>query len=208
MFTSRPADAEQLEAGTNEPETKKQPVPMVWIPATLCVGLLIAAIYLGGRIVTASHRAPAAHSVAVAMQKQAAPIEKAPEPVQKAAAPVAAPPVVVPAKPAAPVPVQAVSSPNPTPPKRQTDSDDIEKQIPMITPKAGERYIQVGALDPDATRRYIPQLRQLKLEPHVAPGPKPELLRVLIGPFANQDAVASIKNELDSARIENFVRRY
>ena len=78
----------------------------------------------------------------------------------------------------------------------------------MITPKAGERYIQVGALDLEATRRYLGKLRQSKLEPHVAPGPKPELLRVLIGPFADHDSLVATKNDLESAGIDNFVRKY
>ncbi len=37
-------------------EQHKKTIPMVWIPATLVVGLLIAGIYLGGRIVAAHGR--------------------------------------------------------------------------------------------------------------------------------------------------------
>jgi cell division septation protein DedD len=160
-------------------------MPLVWIPATLCVGLLIAAIYLGGRILTAhSHAAPApVHSQAAVAKPAAAP----------------AAPTVTPA-----IPVATVqANPEPEAPELETD-----EQVPMITPKEGERYIQVGALDLESTERYIPKLRQAKLEPHVAPGPKPELLRVLIGPFADQDSLAGIKNQLDGAGIPNFVRKY
>jgi cell division septation protein DedD len=154
-------------------------MPLVWIPATLCVGLLIAAVYLGGRIVTA-HSHPT-------------------KPVQTkvAAAPVA------PAIPAA-IPSPAVQ----TPPKAEEPKLVADEQVPMIDPQAGERYIQVAALSLEATRRYVGQLRDAKLAPHVAPGPKPELLRILIGPFADQDALTQKKRELELAGIDTFVRKY
>jgi len=78
----------------------------------------------------------------------------------------------------------------------------------MIAPQSGERYIQVSALNQEAARRYVTQLRHANLKPLVAPGPRPELLRVLLGPFADQDALAQTKNDLERAGIKNFVRRY
>jgi cell division septation protein DedD len=164
-------------------DARKERMPLVWIPATLCVGLLIAAIYLGGRILTA-------HSHA------AAPVPS------RVAAPIA--PVIPAAKVQAdPQPKSEAPAPLPEAPKLVTD-----EQIPMIAPQAGERYIQVSALTAEAAERYIRQLRQAKLEPHMAPGPRPELLRVLIGPFADQDALTQTKNDLERAGIKNFVRRY
>jgi cell division septation protein DedD len=167
-------------------------MPMLWIPVTLCVGLLIAAIYLGGRIL-------AVHSHAIA------PVEAA-----------VVQPQLVQAKPAVPAPVAPPvvgAKPEPKPetpsqPKAEAPALSRGEPVPMITPKAGERYIQVGALDLEATRRYIGVLRQAKLEPHVAEGPKPELLRVLIGPFADNDSLVATKNGLDTAGIENFIRQY
>ncbi len=157
-------------------------MPLIWIPATLCVGLLIAAIYLGGRILTA--HSPTAAPVQASTAVQTRPAAQA-----------------APAIP--PQPKSEVPAPLPEAPKLVTD-----EQIPMITPQAGERYIQVSALSAEAAERYIRQLRQAKLEPHVAPGPRPELLRVLIGPFADQDALTQTKNDLERAGIKNFVRRY
>ena len=78
----------------------------------------------------------------------------------------------------------------------------------MITPQTGERYIQVGALNPEATRRFVKRLRNENLEPHVAPGPKPELLRVLIGPFNDRDALTEEQNQLQAQGIDTFVRKY
>jgi cell division septation protein DedD len=60
----------------------------------------------------------------------------------------------------------------------------------------------------EAAQRYMGKLREAKLEPHVAPGPRPELVRVLIGPFADQDSLTRTKSELESARIDHFVRKY
>ncbi len=78
----------------------------------------------------------------------------------------------------------------------------------MIAPQKGERYIQVGALNEEATRRFIQRLRNEKMEPHVAPGPTPELMRVLIGPFDNRDALNEKKAQIETEGIKTFVRQY
>jgi SPOR domain len=159
-------------------DARKEGMPLVWIPVTLCVGLLIAAIYLGGRILTA-------HS-------QAAVPVQTPAPVQTSA------PFQTPE-------LAQTSEPAQTNPAATLATDD---EVHMIAPQAGQQYLQIGALNLEETRRYIEQLRQAKLEPHVAPGPRPELLRVLIGPFADQDALTRAKDDLARAGIKNFVRRY
>lgn len=196
MITAEPAGTPEEEAPSPVAPlatTKEERMPMVWIPATLCLGLLIAAIYLGGRIITANRHASTAQRTTI-VQPKPAPL---PAPAPAAAAPVP----VVEAK-AGPPAQPATADPKP-------DATPLDlSQVPMITPKAGERYIQVGALDLEATRRYLGKLRQSKLEPHVAPGPKPELLRVLIGPFADHDSLIATKNDLESAGIDNFIRQY
>jgi len=188
-----------LETAPSSEEHKKR-IPLIWIPATLSVGLLIAAIYLGGRIVSAHpHGTPAA---ALHLAKTAAP----------APAAVAATPVTpsIPAVSQTLPPVEE-SSPAPEPvSSAQVTPITPNDEIPIITPKAGERYIQVGALDLEmtATRRFVDRLRNEKLEPHVAPGPKPELMRVLIGPFDNPDALSARQAQLQAEGIDTFVRQY
>jgi cell division septation protein DedD len=81
-------------------------------------------------------------------------------------------------------------------------------QVPLIDPRPGERYLQVGALDSESTRRFLQRLQNENLEAHVAPGPKPELLRVLIGPFDNRDALNEKKAQIESEGLETFVREY
>jgi cell division septation protein DedD len=173
------------EAAANTEEHKKR-IPLVWIPATLGVGLLIAAIYLGGRILKAHPQAPEAVHLAAAV----VPVAK---PLVQPSAPEPAPPPPTPATVARPEPLTVVTP------------DD---GIPMISPQAGEMYIQVGALDQEATRRFVQRLRDEKLEPHVATGPTPQLMRVLIGPFDNRDALNERKAQLEMEGIATFVRQY
>jgi cell division septation protein DedD len=178
------------------PEEHEKRIPLVWIPVTLGVGLLIAAIYLGGRIVT-GHTTAKPTVVQVAAPTSAQPLAKSEvsEVKQEAGPPPAEqkPVVAEPLKPLKAEPLTVVTP------------DD---GIPMITPQSGELFIQVGALDQEATRHFIQRLRREGLEPHVAPGPKPELMRVLIGPFDNRDALNERKAQFDAERIDNFVRRY
>ena len=157
-------------------EEHEKRVPLIWLPATILVGLLIAAIYLGGRIVQAHSNAKPAvvHlSSPVSVQTPLVASEKLPE-------------------------IKPVPLTDPTP----------EEAIPMITPKGGELYIQVGALNQAATRRFVQRLRHAKLEPHVALGPTEELLRVLIGPFDNREALNEKKAQIESEGIETFVRQF
>jgi cell division septation protein DedD len=173
------------EAAANTEEHKKR-IPLVWIPATLGVGLLIAVIYLGGRIVKAHPQASETVHPAVSVSPPVKPTVR--------------PAVSEPAPPPPPPPT-AVS---PEPLTVVTPDDGI----PMISPHAGEMYIQVGALNAEATRRFVQHLRDEKLEPHVATGPAPELMRVLIGPFDNRDVLNERKAQLEIEGIATFVRQY
>jgi cell division septation protein DedD len=170
-------------------ETRKERMSLVWIPATLSVGLLIAAAYLGSRILTAQH--PTGVKIKIAAPMTSVPTAPVPAAIVQADPPPKAPSI------------QSEAPAPPEPPQLATD-----EQIPMIDPQAGERYIQVSALTEEAARRYIRELRQAKFAPHIAPGPRPELMRVLIGPFADQDALALAQSDLARAGITNFVRRY
>jgi cell division septation protein DedD len=177
-------------------------MPLVWIPATICVGLLIAAVYLGGRILTAHSHAPAA--------VQTEPAALHPAPAIPAATP--APAVQAPAEQAPAEQAPAEQAPAEQAPAEQAPAEalaQLKAEAPeLIAPQAGQRYIQVAALNLEAAQRYVGRLRQAKLEPHVAPGPRPELVRVLIGPFADQDSLTRAKSELECARIDHFVRKY
>jgi cell division septation protein DedD len=192
MITIKPSSASDnpsLPPEDSEEELKKR-IPLVWIPATLVVGLLIAAIYLGGRIVKAHPSANPSSANSPVVQKATPAV---PPPTQPAkAAPVAEPPA----------PPTTVSRSEPLTVVTPDDG------IPMITPQTGEHYIQVGALDQEATRRFVQRLRKENLNPHVATGPTQQLMRVLIGPFDNRDALNERKAQLEIEGIATFVREY
>jgi len=212
-------------------EAPKKPIPMAWIPATLGLGLLLAILYLGGRIITAkAHSAPSAPAAPVAQKVPAAatpappaavaetpkpdPFQpQAPAPAQpvvqaKVEAPVP-PPTVEPKPPAVkPERVAEIKTPVPAPqPADVAPSEDLAG-LPTITPQAGQRYIQIGALIPKAAHRYLDGLKLSQLDPHIAPGPTPELVRVLVGPFRDRDSSAAVQAQLDAQGIQNFVRVY
>jgi len=179
-------------------ESQKKPIPMVSIPAIIAIGLVIAAAYLVSRIVTAHRSAPAAaHSASTTVKPRPVPAPVAPAVPASAAIPV--------------VKATAVIKTETKPAKQPAEVSKavaVEDAIPMITPKAGQRYIQIGALDQEATRLFVLKLRKEKIEPHVAPASKPELLRILIGPFENRDALNAEKAQLELEGMETFVRQY
>jgi len=217
-------------------EPAKKPIPMVWIPATLGLGLLIAIAYLGGRIVTAkAHSTPAVRPVAAAPKTPAAapPLvavaTETPKPsplVETKPAPPSQPvaekpsPLVKPSPVPEPKPAVAAATPvsetKPvavvvTPLAETTSAPPVAEELadlPTIQPQPGQRYIQIGALVPRATRRYLNTLDQAKLDPHVAPGPTPDLVRVLVGPFHDRDSLAAVQSQLDAQGVQNFIRQY
>jgi cell division septation protein DedD len=174
--------------------TNKKRMPLVWIPATLIVGLLIAAIYLGGRIVT-GHQAPPAAASAI----EQPPAPQAPPAQPPAAEPVSAPPAVQPAQ---------ESVVNPEIKSEPTLPNELTSPHPLTTPHQGERYIQIGAFNQEATTRFVLNLRIKKMEPHIAPGPTPEILRVLIGPFDSLGSLDEKKAQLEREGFDTFVRQY
>jgi cell division septation protein DedD len=186
MITIRPSTIENNSADLPEaaPNTEehKQRIPLAWIPVTLGIGLLIAALYLRGRIVT-----PHLHAKPEAAHVETPIIAKA-ETVAPPETNVVPPDTnVAPASPALP------------------DPDD---GVPMITPQSGDLYIQIGALNVEATRRFVQRLRNEKREPHVAIGPTPDIMRVLIGPFDNPDKLIEELSRLHSEGIDTYIRKY
>lgn len=198
MIARTPPEYETEAAEDPQEETKS--ILRFWIPATLVVGLLIAAAYLGGRILTSHSHAkkvsspPLEHIVAPA---------PAPAPVKLEVKQTVSPPEAITTPPAPSASTEAPAPAVPAPASAEQPMD-----YPVITPEPGQHYIQVGALNSDATRRFVTDLRKKSFDPHVAPGPTPELNRVLIGPFANLDELDKTKAQLRLKGIPTFVRRY
>src|SRR5271155_5483852 len=101
---------------TDATEQKKR-IPLLWIAATLSVGLLIAAVYLGARIVTARRGSKPMERTSIT----APPVVAAP-PI---APPVAAEPVV---------PAVEPQESTPTPVSEPATTSWAKDPVPIITP--------------------------------------------------------------------------
>ena len=191
--------SQEINAPDDQP---KQRVPLAWIPVTLGVGLLIAALYLKGRIwVPHPHTPPNPPRVIMPPFAKPVPPPDAPKPAQPESEPIAAP-----SAPETATDAPAVEHPFVGPTLQEVEAS--EQGISLITPHPGERYIQVGAFNEQATRRFVEHLKHESRQPHVAAGPTPQILRVLIGPFDDPDKLAEEKKRLESEGVDTFVRKY
>ena len=101
----------------------------------------------------------------------------------------------------APVPPKAAEKPAPRPTINATN-------FILITPQAGERYLQIAAVSPHMVLTYVDNLRKVNLDAVVAPGPTPDLLRVLVGPFSDRESMDQAKARLEAAGKHPFIRDY
>jgi cell division septation protein DedD len=109
----------------------------------------------------------------------------------------------------APVNVPAQAAPKLAASKPAAKSLDLEpKAFTLVTPQPGERYLQVAAVSPHMVLTYVDTLRKVNLEAVVAPGPTPDLLRILVGPFSDQDSLNQAKTLLEAAGKSPIIRSY
>jgi cell division septation protein DedD len=156
-------------------------IATVWIPAVLGLGLITAFAYVGVRIVAGKPQ----------VQSNASPA-KIESPVIKA-----------------PVNVPAQAAPKPAAPKPAPKSVDLEpKAFTLVTPQPGERYLQVAAVTPHMVLTYVDTLRKVNLDAVVAPGPTPDLLRILVGPFSDQNSMDQAKAQLEAVGKSPIIRSY
>ena len=78
----------------------------------------------------------------------------------------------------------------------------------LMTPQPGERYLQVAAVSPHMVLTYVDNLRIANLDAVIAPGPTPDLLRVLVGPFADRDSMDKAKALLQASGRSPIERSY
>ncbi len=214
------APASGAERPAADGETAKTRLPWIWIPVVICLGLLVAAGYVGARILASRPVARPVQVVIPAAPKQIAAIPAAENPVAQTPletttmAPVTAedqPPQIVSSSrgPSSNPGSSNVVSSNPVPVHSPWQpASPASEDWGLITPQPGERYIQISALNTTAARRYIEQLRRGPLEPHLAPGPTPTIVRVLIGPFHDTDSLLNTRADLKAAGIDCFIRDY
>lgn len=194
---------------------RRKRITYLAIPVTIGVGLLVAIIYIGGRMVTAKPHAPApvvTASVPAAVPAPA-PVEPAkvdPPKTQPPSPQAPAKPAVEAAKPTLDVKKQDAPIAKVVPPATPAPKPAAHKNAPLtlITPRAGETYLQLAAFTPRTILTYLDGLRAGGLEPSVAPGPTPDILRVLVGPFPDSEALSKAKARLDAEKIEWIIRAY
>ena len=158
----------------------KKRIASVWIPAILGLGLIMAFAYVGVRIVAGKSQVQPTASLA----KIEAPAIKAP----------------------VNVPTQAAPKPAPKPGLKTANVE--AKAFTLVTPQPGERYLQIAAVTPHMVLTYVDTLRKVNLDAVVAPGPTPDLLRILVGPFSNQNSMDQAKAQLEAAGKPPIIRSY
>jgi SPOR domain len=163
-------------------------------------------------------KAPNVAAKAVPEVPKAAPVVvKAPPVVVAKAAPVVAKSVPDVPK-AAPQIATALPAPRPEvkpdalPPTEHASAAALPKaSVPvpkLITPQARERYLQLAALGPSYTERYLPQMRAQGYNVVVAPGPTDGIYRIVVGPFPDRPALERQKAVFEAAGIQTMERVY
>jgi cell division septation protein DedD len=187
---AKPATIEETFAQATE---KRRRMIYLAIPGSIGLGLLLAILYVGVRVVSARrHAQPSApvKQAAIVVPTVNAPPAHLPPPAEK--------PIEKPV-----AKVEKKTKPEPAAPKPTGSAPLV-----LITPRTGETYLQLAALSPQATLKYLDELRQDNLEPCVAPGPSPGLLRVVVGPFPDSASLARAKEHLNTSKLEWIVRSY
>jgi len=213
-----------LEPENPATEQPKKPIPLTAIPITLAIGLVVALGYVGIRVM-----APSAHATTIVLPKPAADHSLAnaevPQPVTADVAPsavIAPAPVVHSVSAAATADVRpglvarAQESPVPTPPSDPLDAPQAspsqasaaEKNLDLIAPRPGERYLQIAAIAASMVPSFLADLKKYNVRASVAPGPHDGLVRIVIGPFADRDSAARAKDQIQTKWTDCFVRLY
>lgn len=190
------------------------------IPITLSVGLLVAAGYVGHRIVTAKSQPVQPVQNAVVAPPPAAKLAPvAEEPVVEEKVQATEAPRVQVQAPAPAVQHEPAAVPQAAPPselvatQEQAAQENVLESVTddgsaLIDPQPGQRYLQIAAISSQAVTWFMADLRRNHLEVRLAPGPREGLRRVLIGPFPNWDSLNATKAQIQKMWPDCFVRVY
>jgi cell division septation protein DedD len=203
---SAAATSEPVPGAPDSVAERKKRLQLMAIPITLSVGLLVAAGYVGHRIVSAKSAAPqqTVHTQVPAAPSAPAPVapdheeERVPSAASSSGAtvtPAVHPPETLATK-------EAVTLPafEPVP----TSSEDTG----LIDPQPGQRYLQIAAISSRAIDWFMAEQRRNNMHVRLAPGPHEGLVRVLIGPFPDWDSLYGVKAQIQKMWPDAFVRAY
>jgi cell division septation protein DedD len=110
---------------------------------------------------------------------------------------------------AAPAPVKSVA-PAPVAPSVVSKPQE-PATLPVrrnVTPRPGDKYLQVAAFGPKALDSYLRQLQSKGLHPLVAPGPADGIHRILIGPYTNLETLEQTRRTLQVVGMDSIIRSY
>ena len=192
--THTSSEPELSEAVAKNPRKR---VPLMTIPVTLAVGLLLGAGYVGYRVIASRH-------AQVVIVSAPASVPTAPTSPAAEAAP-AGTPEVQEVKEKSLAESHAIPPIEPAPIAPNAAKNETGD---LIAPQHGERYLQIAAISASAAQKFISGLSRYNLEANVAPGPHDGLVRVVIGPFPDRESAASIKAQIQTTWPDCFVRLY
>ena len=183
-----------------------QLISLFFVVVALC-GVFFALGYMIGRNSTKTVVAgmetttPAPSSSAPVTREEPPVVEAAPAPQPEAT------PALSGTQPARDMP--ASTSPAPAAPVKPAATPP---PAPVTTaeapPEAGATYLQVAALRHDDAAKLVKTLREQELPARVADSPKPEIFRVLVGPYHQTAQVAEAKARLKALGFANaFVQK-
>lgn len=175
------------------------------LPITLAVGLMVASGYVGNRVFVARfHSAKSADSA-----------HSGPSTPATAVAPVAADRIKTTSTDSAPVQPAHISQPAATSqpvvensPVTTAPLTAGEPGEALISPRPGDRYLQIAATNTKAASKLVAQLRQNNIQPSLAPGPSDGIVRVLVGPFTDEDSLERSKAQIQIIGLDSFVHVY
>jgi DedD protein len=176
-----------------------QLISLFFVVVCLC-GVFFALGYMIGRNSTKPVVVATADTAAPAVAHDEPPVVETPP---ASAPPIAAPDAVSPSPaPSAPAPVAEAPKPAPTP-RAAAPATTAEAQ-----PQADGTWLQVAALRHDDAAKLVKTLIEQDFPAHLADSPKPDIFRVLVGPYEQTAQVADAKAKLKSLGFANaFVQK-
>jgi len=100
-------------------------------------------------------------------------------------------------------PVEVVTNP-----ENSGEVSAQDKALGLIAPQHGERYLQIAAISSPMVPSFLADLKKYNVQASVAPGPHDGLVRIVIGPFSDQDSTARAKDQIQTKWPDCFVRLY
>lgn len=111
------------------------------------------------------------------------------------------------AKPPESTPAAETAAPQPTAPAAQPAREE-SPTARFIDPKPGQLFLQVSAVARPEAEILVEVLTRKGFRAAMAPGPTDKVIRVLVGPVANDNEVPKLRTNLEESGFKSMIRRY